>query len=153
MDATELLEADHQKVRSLFEQIQNVDHFAEKRRIFALIRQELEVHSNIEEAVFYPLFATRDGLIEFIEGSYDDHQEVRDLLDEIQTVLFVVSDQEQYAEQVEDKLDELMELVEHHVEEEEDELFPKVRELLDAEELEQVGAELEAARSENLSAA
>jgi hemerythrin superfamily protein len=54
MDALDLLKEDHQKVKELFEAVEETDDEAEKKRIFAEIQSELETHARIEETVFYP---------------------------------------------------------------------------------------------------
>jgi hemerythrin superfamily protein len=138
MNALELLTADHQRVSDLFEQLQQADDIDQKRDIFELIRDELIAHADIEERMFYPLFRNREGFEDLIDESVDDHAEVKDLIEEIDSL-----DDES---ELEDRFDELQEVVEGHVNEEEHELFPKVREVMDEAALEQLGDEMMGAK-------
>ena len=138
MDAFEILKNDHRQVSKLFGQIELAEGAAEKRRLFELIRQELELHAYIEETVFYPLFADEEEFREIIEDSLDDHQEIKDLLLEVSEA----TDERE----LDRMLDEVIGCVEQHVEEEEDELFPRIEKALDTVQLMQIGAQLEEAK-------
>ena len=152
MDALELLKSDHDEVRGMFEEFRSA-HEAEDtaamgeicRRVFA----ELEVHTAIEEEVFYPAVREAGGgeLDELTDESKEEHHVVDVLMEEI-TSLDPADDA--FAA----KMTVLMENVEHHAGEEEDEMFPEVRELLSEERLRTLGEELEEAkRRHRLSAA
>lgn len=139
MDALEMLKADHQRVSELFDQLQQADDIDQKRDIFELIRDELNTHADLEENYFYPLFKSKEGFEDLIDESYDDHAEVRDLIEEIDSL-----DDES---ELEDRFDELQEVVDGHVNEEEHDLFPKVRKAMDQEALDKLGEELMAAKA------
>lgn len=138
MNALEMLKSDHEKVASLFEQLQEADDLAQKHEFFEMIRDELLLHARVEETAFYPTFKNRSGFEEMIEESYQEHEEVKDLLAEIEA-----SDDEDELNQL---LDELQESVDQHVDFEEGELFPKIEELLDEQALLQLGQQLIAAK-------
>jgi len=141
MDALELLKEDHQKVKELFEEAEGTEDQREKNRIFGEIQSELETHARIEEAVFYPAMQQHEELKEMVLQSIEEHRQIKTLLKEIDNLK---SDSEKF----EPKLKVLMENVEHHAEEEEEgKMFPKVREICSAEDLEQLGQELEAAKN------
>lgn len=139
MNALELLKQDHQKVKELFEQAEDCETGTEQKRIFSQIKTELETHARIEESVFYPAMQKHQELREMVRESLEEHQKVKSLLREMESV----SDDSKF----ESKLGELMDNVEHHAEEEEEgKMFPKVREIVDRAALDKLGQELEAAK-------
>lgn len=140
MDALELLEQDHAKVKKLFEQAEDADQ-KEQRAIFTQIKTELEVHTYIEETVFYPAMQRYNELKDMVAESLEEHNKVKTLLNEMEGM----SGEEDF----EDKLEELIDNVEHHAEdEEESKMFPKVRELVSGAELDKLGAQLQAAKGQ-----
>ncbi len=140
MDALELLKQDHAKVKKLFEQAEDADE-KEQRSIFAQIKTELEIHTQIEESVFYPAMQRYNELKEMVAESLEEHNKVKTLLNEMEGM--------SGGEDFEEKLEELIDNVEHHAEdEEESKMFPKVRELVSAAELDKLGAELQAAKGQ-----
>lgn len=139
MDALELLKQDHQTVKSLFDQIDDAEDAKQRKRLFDQIDTELNIHAHIEETVFYPEMQKIDALREMVEEALEEHQEVKTLLEEMEGL-----DPEN--ERFSASLEELMENVEHHVAEEEDEMFPKVREQCDQATLDRLGDQLESAK-------
>jgi hemerythrin superfamily protein len=140
MDALELLEQDHQKVKELLEEAEETEDGKEQRELFRQIKKELEAHARIEETVFYPAMEKHEELKNMVRESYEEHKQIKTLLREMEDL---VSDSEKF----QPKLKVLMENVEHHAEEEEEgKMFPKIRDLLDDAALEQLGQELEAAK-------
>ena len=140
MDALELLKEDHQRVSALFDQIAQATLQVDRRRIFEQIRLELETHTYIEETVFYPAFQAKSEFQDLIEEALVEHQEVKDLLQEIEDL-----DDGKDSEEFEDKIDELIDAVEQHVDEEENDLFPRIEAELDAQSLEELRVRLEEA--------
>jgi hemerythrin superfamily protein len=140
MNALELLKEDHHKVKELFQQAESTEDQKEKRRIFDEIQSELETHARIEEEVFYPAMQEHEELKSIVLESLEEHKQVKTLLREMDNLK---SDSEKF----EPKFSVLKENVEHHAEEEEEgKMFPKVRELCDEQELDELGEELEAAK-------
>ena len=144
MDAIELLEEQHREVEALFEEIEQASDAEEKRDLFEEIADQLTVHALIEERHFYPAVKekrTEDILLESLE----EHLSIKRLLAD----LLKLSPED---EQFDAKLKVLQEQVEHHVEEEEGELFPKVRKILDKEMLQAVAQEMTATQEQLLEA-
>ena len=139
MDALELLKKDHRKVAELFEQVEATEDEKKHRQLFEQIKGELETHAHIEEAVMYPAFEKKEELKDMVLEAYEEHKQIKTLLREITAL----SDG---SERLDAKLKVMGENVEHHVDEEENEMFPKVKKLYDREQLEQMGQELEAAK-------
>ena len=146
MDALELLKKDHQAVKDLFKRAETNKDEKQQKQLFEQIKTELETHTRIEESVFYPAMAERDELKDMVLESLEEHKQVKTLLREIENLT-------SNSEKFEPKLKVLMENVEHHAEEEEEgNMFPKVRKLFDKSELENLGEQLEAAKRERKSA-
>ena len=144
MDALQLLKTDHKKVKVLFKKADVSTNGRQRKQLFEQIKTELETHTHIEETVFYPAIAKNEELKDMVLESLEEHKLVKTLLRDMEKL---TSDKEMF----EPKLKVLMENIEHHaVEEEEGKMFPKVRKLMNAAALEQLGQELEAAKSKDL---
>jgi hemerythrin superfamily protein len=144
MDALELLKQDHQKVKELFKQGQQTENRKEQKQIFKEIKSELETHARIEETIFYPAMEEHEELKDMVLESLEEHKQMK-------TVLRELSRLSANSERFKPKFKVLKDNVEHHaVEEEEGKMFPKIRDLIDRTELEQLGHELEAAKHKRL---
>lgn len=138
MNAIELLEADHQTVEELFEKVEASDA-NEHPGIFKQIKMELDAHAHIEESIFYPsLQADGDeALIELTSEALKEHAQTKVFLGELAAT---ASDPDRF----EPLLTKLIEDVRHHVEEEENEMFPSVEEQFDETTLEDWGIQMQA---------
>jgi hemerythrin superfamily protein len=139
MDATELLIKDHEKVQELFAQFERSREDAQKKMtLFAKIKDELQMHTKVEEEIFYP--AVEELPIESakddIERSLQDHEEVDALLDELQSLSPDDAD-------FDGKMSELIEAVRSHIQLEQEEVFKVARAGLGEEMLEEMGREME----------
>jgi hemerythrin superfamily protein len=147
MDALELLKEDHQTVKELFEQAQEKESGKEQKKIFKQIKKELEMHARIEESIFYPAMQEHEELEDMVDEAFAEHKKVKTLLREIDRL-------SPDGQKFESKLKALMESVEHHAEEEEEgKMFPKVRKIVDRTTLEELGRELQSAKSKKRKAA
>jgi hemerythrin superfamily protein len=138
MNAIELLTADHELVDGLFERIEKEDA-SEHPAVFAQIKAELEAHAHIEESIFYPALQ-EDGdeaLVELTSEALQEHAQVKVFLGELDAVQ---SDSDKF----EPLLTKLIEDVRHHVEEEEGEMFPMVKDQFDDDALETLGLQMQA---------
>jgi hemerythrin-like domain-containing protein len=147
MNAIDLLKADHKKVKGLLEDLAGTTNRAAKKRTELLekIRLEVEVHAAIEEEIFYPAFhqAGKTGEDEklFFEA-LEEHRAVREF------VLPDLQDTDVSSEQFSGRAKVVKDLILHHAEEEEKEMFPRAKKLLSSEELNQLGGELEARKGD-----
>ena len=134
MNAFQLLKEDHQKVSGIFQQLEPTTERAEKTRteLFAKLQHELDVHARIEETVFYPAIKQEAETREIVLEGFEEHHVVKMLLKELEATPV---DTEQWTA----KLKVLKENVEHHVEEEEGEMFQKARQVLTEEQINQLG--------------
>src|SRR6476620_9015752 len=143
MDAITLLRNDHKTVEQLFKRFEKAGDNAtvEKRQIVDRIIEELSIHAAIEEQLFYPVArATVPGTEDIALESLEEHHIVKWVLSELDGM-------DPTAERFDAKVTVLIENVRHHVEEEEGEFFPKVRNELGRKALGDLGEALEKAKS------
>ena len=135
MNAIELLKADHDKVDLLFQKVKATEE-SEHKALFEKIKEELEIHTHIEETIFYPKMKEEPELEDIVLEGIEEHHQAKIFLRELSAL---TDDSEKF----EPKLKVLMEDIEHHVMEEEGEMFPKIEELFDEATLEELGAEMQ----------
>lgn len=143
-DPMELLKQDHEMVKQLFSSISQVNDADEDlENTFDQIRSALEIHAMIEEEIFYPAVAQAQSkqAKEEVQEAQREHTQVKKILGQMENL-------EPEDENWEMKLKELQQDVEHHVREEEGELFPEARKVLQQDELTQLGEQLAARKQE-----
>jgi hemerythrin superfamily protein len=147
MDAITLLKEDHATVSKLFSGFDDLGDNAheQKRKVVDEIIRELSIHAAIEEAVLYPTIRTvaKSGntvLDDQVLESLEEHHVVKWLLDELDGM-------DPKHERFDAKVTVLKETVEHHVDEEEDEMFPRLRDALDRKTLDELGTLLDKAKA------
>ena len=147
MDALTLLKRDHDKVKTMLKELEPTTDRATKTRteLFQRIKTELTVHEIIEEEIFYPTLKQHPKAKEIVLEGYEEHDVVDTLMGELETL------------SVEDetwgpKAKVMIENIEHHIEEEEGEMFTKARQVFDRQELVDLGERMaqrkEAAKAE-----
>jgi iron-sulfur cluster repair protein YtfE (RIC family) len=148
MNAFTLLKKDHEKVAGMLEKIEETTERAIVGRdeLFTRLKQELDLHATIEEEIFYPALEETDEAREITLEAYEEHRLVKQLLGELESE---PKDTEEWTA----KFTVLKENIEHHVEEEEGELFTKARQALSEEEIETLGERLQEAKQQNSLAA
>ena len=129
MKATDLLKKQHREVKGLFKKIEKASGAQQRRRLLEEVTMNLEAHATIEEELFYPAVRGLETkkAEEMIDEAFEEHHVVKLVLAELPQV--DVED-----ERFEAKMTVLSELVEHHVQEEEKEMF-KLAERLGREEM------------------
>jgi iron-sulfur cluster repair protein YtfE (RIC family) len=147
MDAFTLLKNDHKTVAGLMEKIDATTERALKGReeLFTQLKNELDIHAQIEETILYPVLEKADETHDISLEAYEEHKVVKRLLAELAA-------EPKDAEEWTAKFTVLKENVEHHVEEEEGEMFKKARKILSEEEIEELGARLEEAKGKQKAA-
>jgi hemerythrin superfamily protein len=145
MKATDLLKKQHRQVEKLFKEVEKTEDPKQRRKLMEQIADDLKMHTQIEEEIFYP--AVREvgtaKAEEMIDEAFEEHHVVDLVLAELPQV-----DPED--ERFEAKMTVLSELVEHHVEEEEKEMF-KLAKRIGEDELDELGERM-MERFEQLSA-
>jgi hemerythrin superfamily protein len=128
-EATKLLRADHRLVDSLFKEYESSRSPTKKRALIEQICQELIVHAQIEEEIFYPQVQDALNDKELVPEARVEHETLTHLIGQLETG-------EPGEEEFEAKVKVLSEYVRHHVKEEQTEIFPKVKDTkLDLEEM------------------
>src|SRR5215213_1501905 len=145
MDALSLLTADHNRVRGLFARFQAAEEEKDTELMLELagkIIVELEVHTTIEEEIFYPEVKGADEeLKDTVDEGIEEHHVAKTLIGEIQNLM---PDDDAWSA----KMKVLIESVEHHATEEEEEMFPETRKNFDRAALEDLGVRLEARKAQ-----
>ena len=134
MDAIALLKADHDKVKKLLNELETTTERGVKTRaeLFSTIKGELTVHEIIEEEIFYPELRAHPKAKDIVLEGYQEHHVVDLLMSELEAL--DVTDETWGA-----KAKVMQENVEHHIDEEEGEMFPKARQVFDRAELADLG--------------
>lgn len=140
-DPFEPLREDHRKVAALFEKIEATTERAEKGRekLFAELKELLESHSELEESRVYPVLEEPESTHDLSLEAEEEHRVVKLLLTEL-------GEEDHTTEQWTAKFTVLKENVEHHVKEEEEELFPKALKALGEEALRHLREEINSAK-------
>jgi iron-sulfur cluster repair protein YtfE (RIC family) len=143
MNAFELLKADHKKVAGIFEELEPTTNRATKTReeLFTRLKNELDVHTQIEEQILYPALKDAEETHDITLEAYEEHHVVKQILSELESMPV---DTDEWSA----KLKVLQENVEHHVEEEEGDMFKKAKDVLSPEQIDALGTRLEAAKQE-----
>src|SRR5689334_24174157 len=143
MDALTLLEREHDTMRKLLTELEATTERGVKTRqeLFARIKGDLTLHEVIEEEIFYPELKSHPKAEDIVLEGYEEHHVVDLLMGELERL------------DVEDetwgpKAKVVKENVEHHMEEEEGDMFKKARQVFDKAELEDLGRRMEQRRTE-----
>jgi hemerythrin-like domain-containing protein len=147
MNALELLKEDHDRIKPLLSQLKETTDRAEKTRgeLFSRIKEELTVHEIIEEEIFYPTLKEHPKAKEIVLEGFEEHDVVSRLMGELDGMYPT-------DERFGPKAKVMAENIEHHIEEEEGEMFKQARQVFGADELDQLGERMarrkESARQE-----
>jgi hypothetical protein len=143
MNALTLLKNDHDNVKRLLAELETTTERGVKTRseLFATIKGELTVHESIEEEIFYPALLEKGKTRDVSLEGYEEHHVVDLLMGELEEL--DVADETWGA-----KAKVMQENIEHHIEEEEGEMFQKTRQVFDAAELEELGDRMATRKAE-----
>jgi hemerythrin superfamily protein len=143
MDALKLIKDDHEKMRKLLTELESTTERGVKTReeLYSTIKGELTVHEIIEEEIFYPALKDHPKAKDIVLEAYEEHHVVDTVMAELEAT--PVDDETWGA-----KAKVMKENVEHHMEEEEGEMFQKARQVFDKDELEELGTRMEQRKAE-----
>jgi len=147
MNAFTLLKQDHETVAGLLEKIDQTTERGIKTRedLFTKLKTELDIHAKIEEEIFYPALEDEEETRDITLEAFEEHRLVKQLLSELESM---PKDAEEWTA----KFTVLKENIEHHVEEEEGEMFESARKVLSKEDQESLGTRMEQAKKEEKAA-
>jgi hypothetical protein len=134
MNAIDLLKADHDVLKKYLEMAEEDER--DKRELMSRIASHFREHEAIEEQIFYPALKEHPKAKDIVLEGYQEHHVVDVLLEELEQLS--TADERWPA-----KLKVLRENVEHHIEEEEGEMFKTARRVFDGQELEALGTRME----------
>jgi len=135
MDAFTLMKKDHKNVKGLFKKIIKAGDPDEQADLFKELKNELDAHAYMEENAFYPAMKEQQETHDLALESYEEHHMMKELLEEL-------SELSPESEEWMPKMKVLQENMEHHIQEEEEEMFPKAKKILGAK-AKEVGEEME----------
>ncbi len=133
MDAIQLLKDDHKKVEKIFSDMERKEN---RQKLFPELDRELSIHAEIEENAFYPAAKEAEPTRDLVLESIEEHKQIKLVLADLEQT-DMTTDEWGAALKV------LKEDVMHHVGEEENELFPKVKKILSKDQLEDLGTQME----------
>jgi hemerythrin superfamily protein len=136
VDCLEFLKNQHDEAKKLFKRLEKAEG-SEAAKIWSELSDKLSMHETLEEKLFYPELKKADSTEEMVLEGYQEHHVMDLLIGEIGKL-------KPADEAFSPKVKVLQENTEHHIEEEEGELFPKVRKLWNAERRSEVGEKMEA---------
>ena len=136
-DVIKLLETDHREVEDLFAKAESTSGSA-KQQVVTKLASELTLHAEVEEQIVYPAMR-QAGLTDIVEEAEEEHSKVKELVAQLEAM-------DATTDAVDDVLAELKADVQHHVEEEESEGFPKFREAVDQSQLQELASRVEQAK-------
>ena len=136
MDALKLLEQQHDEAKALFKQIEKASD-ARAGQLWTKLKDALTLHEAIEEKHLYPPLKEEKLTEDIVLEAYEEHHVMDVLIEEISALN--PSDETWHP-----KVKVLQENTEHHIEEEQDELFPKVRKVWDVKKREEIGKRMQA---------
>lgn len=133
----DLLHEDHEKVKHSLNKILDTTEDAEKTRekVFSELKHDLDIHTRFEEEVFYPEFREAKAdqkATQEVQDALDEHDEAQSMLDEMEEM-------DKTSERFLDKVKELKQALEHHISDEEDEMFPQARQTLSEDAAREMG--------------
>ncbi|HKY04391.1 MAG TPA: hemerythrin domain-containing protein [Blastocatellia bacterium] len=134
MNALELLKQDHQEASRMMDSLEMSDQ--PQMQMFAQLKQALTLHTKMEETLLYPALEEHEETRDMVQEAYEEHQTVDEILAELSGLAPTGEDFTR-------KLAELRENVEHHVKEEETEMFPKVEQVLGRDRLQEMGRQMQ----------
>ena len=137
MDALSLLKEDHDRVKKMLADGEETTERAVKTRgeVLAKLKEEMLIHERIEEEIFYPALKEHPKAKEIVLEGFEEHHVVDDIMGELETT--DVADEQWGA-----KFKVMKENIEHHIEEEEGEMFKQARQVFSDDELESLGSRM-----------
>ena len=143
MDVLQLLKEDHDKIKKILTHLESTTDRGVKTReeFYTKVRAELQVHEAIEEEILYPALKEHPKAKDLVLEAYEEHNVVDMVIAEIDALPY---DDETWGA----KLTVMRENIEHHIGEEESEMFEQCRNVFDRDELAELGDRMEARKEE-----
>lgn len=146
MDMIQLLKDDHARAkRELQGCLQTIDQGQSvDQQKLQQVCQELQLHMRMEETYLYPRMEKEEDVQDLIQDSYEEHREARGIMDSL-------IQGKSGGSAMRNQIQQLLRVIEHHVQEEENQLFPVVQDVLGKEELQRLGDQMQQMKQQELS--
>jgi hypothetical protein len=139
MDAIQLLKQEHETAKKMFAQIREA-RGEQRGQLWTKLKPELKVHETMEETALYRPIAQEARADEQLKDWQEHHHEE---VAELESLIQEISESDPTDEEWMEKIEELEETLEHHIEEEEGDIWPRIQEVWDRSKLEQAGQQME----------
>lgn len=145
MNAIDILKADHERVKTILTQLNDSTERAVKKRaeLIAKLEMEITLHTKLEEEILYPAYKKAGGKEQ--EKMYYEAKEEHRTVDSL--VLPDLKATDPGSVEFSGRAKVVKELLEHHIEEEETEMFPQAKKLLGKAQLDELGAQMESMKA------
>lgn len=141
MDVLDLIKADHRQVETLFSEIESTDDPHKLYKSFNQLYNALNVHAEVEEQTFYPAIRHCEDIEELVNAAQLEHDEAKQMLEDLASLSPTSAEFKQ-------KISELKQAIQHHIQEEENKVFSQVRKCMSQEEREELSSEFQAVKSQ-----
>ncbi len=141
----DLLLQDHEKVRDLFEQIEEDEEGENREELFPELESELQMHMELEEKFFYPVLQQAEDAREKALEAYEEHNVAKTVLGELEKLKM---DDERWQA----KMNVLHEIVNHHLEEEEKNTFKMAKKILEKDQIQEITQQIQEQKTEKKAA-
>jgi hemerythrin-like domain-containing protein len=141
MEALALLKKDHGKVKELMRKLEKTEAPKAREELFGRLKADLQVHEIIEEEIFYPTLKKHPRAKDIVLEGIEEHNVVDHLMGELSAM-------STKSETWGPKCKVMIENIEHHIEEEEGEMFRKARQVFERDELEDLGERMTRRKAE-----
>ena len=141
MDVLDLIKTEHRQIETLFSEIESADNPHKLYECFNQLFDGLNLYAKVEEQTLYPAIRRHcQDTQELVDAAQQDHHKAKQILEELEYL-------SPTSREFQQKIAELKDVIQHHVQKEENEVFDKVREWMSQEEREQLGSEFKAVKS------
>jgi hemerythrin-like domain-containing protein len=147
MNAIQLLKTEHETAKGMFEEI-DAASASQRGELWTKLRPELKVHEEMEESALYGPVAQELGSSDETLKDWQEHHHAE--VAELEALLQEIEALDPVTDEWIEKIDELRETLEHHIEEEEDDIWPRIERAWDQSKLEQTGRQMEALKREKM---
>lgn len=145
-DIYSYIKKDHRHVSNLMEKLLAARSVSRRKTLFDQICIELSLHAETEEATFYRTLEKKQAALEKMKHAHDDHDEMREYMDKLSVITM---ESEKWIE----TFNQFKHSVEHHVKEEEEEIFKKARAVLSHPEAVQLAKDMDALKQKHIPSA
>lgn len=141
MDVLDLIKTEHRRIQTLFSEIESTNNPHKLYECFNQLFNGLNLYAEVEQQTLYPAIRRHcQDIRELVDAAQQDHHKAKQILEELEYL-------SPTSREFKQKIADLKDVIQHHVQEEENEVFEQVRECMSQEDREQLGSEFKAVKS------